>query len=591
MAFEINTEKIRSPQWIFIFYMIPASLVVYFFRFILPNVDIPLVIFSHEWRQIQGALALCNMFPALVFSALVVPFGLVSFEEHYSSFSHILFKRLIISIVIAICAAVVYGAIFFLAIPLLKNNEENIRFKAELYHLAKEHAYERSSSGEWHEASQFIGICDQVWPNSPELADLRIRVDMSLDEMLAAESDERAHARAVLAREYRSAELSALSGGQQPLDAAQAIAMSEAAFRERRFFDAHWLASVGWRLAVSGGPEAANASRLASSAWNQISSQAPSRREERLFSLYEMKLSGYQAMNSGDWIQAFYIFQELLTLTPDDPDVANFLTVSEKGTREYAFFIDEMELSLGEILTGAVFSLPGQRGGRSALRFSNLSTSSDFAFGMGFEYMEFDALSRPLISLRAPYSKLLPVTVNNKPQVMVITHALSRHDKNTSWECEWLLGNKTMAGVILDVSFENFLLLAQVRQGLPNLQIDELFLASKELGSSGYISQIFEAEIINRIGSAVFFLPMAIIVIVIGWRYRARTKPRYLFVLLLPVLPVVFHGFVFMYRAILNVIGIWLVLSLGFSTALTIFIVTLSLSLLISMIVLAAQHG
>ena len=583
-----NFEKLRAPQWIFLIYMTVSCLLIMLFRFIFPGSEAPLLIYSRDWRLICGVLELFNLFPALALSALVVPFGLVSIEDNFTSFSQVFFKRLAASIIIAICCAVVYSVIFFLALPMVKNYEENLRFKGELYSLAKTQVQERSRAGEWQEASQFLDICYQVWPESPELTNLKIGIDVNLDEKRSEENAERSSARAALARDWRGADITSLSG-EQPLDATQAIAMSEEAFSEKRYFDAHWLAILGGRLAIGGSPEAANAARLASEAWNMIDSQAPSRREENRYSLYELKLSGYEAMNSSDWIQAYFIFLELIALTPDDPDAKNFLAASERGARENAFFIDEMELSLGEILTGAVFSLP-HNNGRSVLRFTNLSTSRDFAFGMNFEYMEFDAYSRPLASVRSEYAKLLPVLINENRRIKVLTHAISRYDKDRSWEDEWLLGERPPAGVILDISFEDFLLLSNVRRGLPNLQIDELFTASRRLGSAGYVSQIFEAEVLNRIGSVAFFLPMAILVLTIGWRYRAKTKPRYFFILLLPVLPVVFNGFVFIYRTILNNLSIWLVISLGFSTALTIFIVALAFFLFISMIILAAQH-
>ncbi len=314
--------------------------------------------------------------------------------------------------------------------------------------------------------------------------------------------------------------------------------------------------------------------------------------EVKQFSIFELKLSGYRALNAGDWISAYYIFLELLRLTPDDPDAADFLAKSEQGVLEYAFFIDEMELTLGRNLTGALFSLPTEKG-RAVMRFSNLSTSPDVSYGMGFELMEFDSLSRPLTGMRSAYAKILPVTLNEKQQIMIITHAISRHDKNLSWECEWLLGERESAlrtSVVVDVSYDDFLLISRVRNGLANLQIDELYLASKRLKDAGFINQIFEAEILNRFGSVGFFLPLAIFVIVLGWRYRARTKPRYLFFVMLPVLPVVFNALVFLYRAMLNTLGVWLVLNLGFSTALIVYIAALVICLFVSMIVLAAQH-
>jgi hypothetical protein len=540
------------------------------------------------------------MFPALALSALVIPFGLAAFEENYQSFSEMFFKRLLVSVITAIGAAVVYAVIFFLAMPILKHYEENLRFSGDLYQLAKNNAQESRDEGRWFEASQFIGICDRIWLNSPELAALRDEVAINLQGLITAESDERYLARSALSRDWRTLEISPLSGDQQPVDATQAIELSRIAFNEERFFDAHWLANLGERLSVRGSVQAASAVQLSSEAWNMIASLAPNRRETRLFELFNLKLSGYQAMGTGDWIRAYYIFQELMSLTPDDPDVANFYAASERGAIETAFFIDEMELSVGDILNGAVFSLPNRsRGavrsaassadGRAVLRFSSLTISADVAYGFGFDYMDFDSDMNLKSSGTARYVKLLPITLDS-PGIIVLTHALDRYNENNFFQSEWSIGSEPPGGIILDVSFEEFVLLSRVRRGLGNLQIDELFTAANSLEKAGYVNQIFQAEILNRLGSALFFLPIAIFVIVTAWRYRAKQKPRYFFVLLLPVLPIVFHGFVFLYRAVINTLGIWLVLSIGFAPAIVVFIVILAATLFISLIVLSAQH-
>lgn len=586
----INKDTIRTPQMIFILYMIASSLIIICFRFIFPGLPAPLQIYSHNWRLARGVLEFFELFPALALSALVIPFGIVSIEEFEPSFSTTFFKHLLAPVVTAICAAVIYGAILFLVLPLVKNYKDNLLFKGELYELAKERAQIHVRAGEWQETSQFLDICERIWPESPELAALRTEAALNLDEMHFRENEEVSRARSALQDDHRIAEYFSLPGQPQPLDAAQAITMSETAYDERRYYDSHWLATLGERIAIQGSPEAAAASQLASRAWNQIESQAPSQREELLFSLYNLKRLGYQAMNSGDWIRGYYIFLELISKTPDDPDAAHFLAACEMKAKETAFFIDEMELSLGDILTGTVFSLPAKNG-RAVLRFSSLSTSKDNAYGMGLEYMLFDSSSRLVVSLNAPYAKLLPFIYGGDHKVLILTHALDRHNEAVKWEGETLFGKRTEAGIILDISFEDFLLLSRVRNGLTNLKIDDLFEASRTLGSAGYVAQIFQAEMLNRLGDVIFFLPMAIIVIVIGWRYRAKTRPRYLFFPFFAILPVVFNGFVFLYRAVLNIAGIWLILSMSFSTAIIVYAVCMAVSLFLSLILLAAQHS
>lgn len=584
----INTERFKSPQWIFIFYIIPTCLLVMIFRFILPGSEAPLMLFSREWRFLQGALEMFNLFPALAFSALVIPFGMVTHEENFQSFSEMFFKRLAVSVITAVAAAVILGLISFLALPMLKNHEENLRFKGRVYNDAKMHARERRDSGEWNEASQFIAICDNIWPENPDLDSLRVEIEINLSALRLRESSQRSSARSSLTREWRVEDASL--SGDVPHNAVHALSMAEKALSERRYFDAHWLAGLAGRLAAERSPEVSRAAQLASEAWNMIASLAPNSLEERLYQIYNLKVSGYQAMDSKDFIRAYYIFQELLTLTPDDPDAKNFLAVSEQGAKETAFFIDEMQLSLGEVLTGALFSLPGSSG-RAALRLDSLTTSADVSYGTGLNYMAFDLNSRPIAVVKSRFVKILPFTVNNNHYVMLLTHALDRDNEKGSYDSEWLIGTKVPGGILLNVNYEDFLLLSEVRRGIPNMQIDELYNAANKFENAGYVYQVFQAEILNRIGGVIFFLPMAILIIVLGWRYRVKKRPRYLFVIMLPILPVVFHGFVYLYRSVFNTLGIWLVLSMGFGAALTVYIFVLAAALFGSLIALAAQHA
>jgi hypothetical protein len=409
------------------------------------------------------------------------------------------------------------------------------------------------------------------------------------------------HATEVKGKQPLAADVSALPGQGDPVNAGEAVTMGEIAFRERRFLDAHWFATLGGRIAREGSPEQAAAARLASRAWNEIENLMPDEREISGYRLYQLKRSGYEAMVSGDWIRAYYIFKEYAALSPNDPDAEHFLAACERGTAEIAFFIDEMDVSPGETLTGVIFSLPEtvnsvfRPSGRSVLRIASLTFSPDFAYGTGLEYMVFDSNSRPLLSLQAPYAKILPVTYNDDRQVLIQMRTLDRHDSGRRWEPEFstsdTLSNYDMAQITLDVDYELFLMLAQMRQGLPAMQIGELFAASKVSGETGYIPQVFEAEILNRIGSCLFFLPMTIIAIIIGWIFRARQRSRYIFIPMLPVLPLVFNCLVYLYRAGINLIGISLVMAVGFSAALTIFIIFLALSFFLSLILLAAQRG
>ena len=598
---KIDTEKFRSPPVVFIFYLLASCLLIMGFRFIFPGEASPLPYFSRNWRLLRGLIDVLSLFPALALSALVVPFGMIhESPEIYGSFSPKFFDRLNGPVTVAICSAILYSLVCFLAMPLARDYEENLYYKAELYRLAKERAETHRKTGEWLEVMQFIGIAESVWDNSPELTAIKTEASIYFEENRYREAAEHEAARTALTADLRDAALSGLPDQRQPVDAADAIALGEEAFAAERYYDAHWFATLGTRLARQGSIEEANAIRLSGRVWNRIESLQPNRLEREIHSLYQLKVSGYEAMISGDWIRAYYIFQELVERSPDDPDAMNYFIASERGTKETSFFIDEMELSLGHNLTGALFSLPTRNrngtAGRAVLRFSSLSTAGDYAYGTGFEYMGFSGDARQLVRVRAPYVKLLPVTLDGQRKVLVLMRALDRRDEKQRWEAEWNYDGEAAyrtgdAQIVLETSFEDFLVLFRIQRGLPNLSMAELFSTSKTLGDMGYVPQAFDSEILNRLGTVLFFLPMTIFALVIGWRYRAKNRPRYLFIPMLPVLPLVFNGITHLFQIIFGNLGIWLTLSLGFVWALVIFIAAMVLFFVLSLIILAAQKG
>jgi len=588
---KFNSLSRHSPPFTFFVYMIITCALIMVFRYFFPGENSPLPMFTTSWKLVRALIAVITLFPALVFSALVIPFGMPSeddsFQEGGSPYQ--LFNRFKSQIVIVICTAGFYALLSFLILPLAQNSENNMRFRGELYKLAKYRAETHSKEKEWVQASQFIGICDSVWRNSQELDALRVEVKINLDETLAKRRQKAAQ---------NSASVSALPGQGEPKNAGEAIELGEAAFKEKRFMDAHWLATLAERIAIPRSPEAANAAMLAAKAWNEIEAFQISDSEDAAHKLYLLKKSGYEAMLSGDFIRAYYIFKEHAEKAPNDPDTKRLLEQCEKGTKEIAFFIDEMEVNTGSTQTNTILSLPAVENnlpGRSVIRIASLASTPDVAYGIKLEYMAFDSQSRILFSLSAPNVKILPITIEGRKQVHIIMRALDRND-DKRWEPEWNLRNDSLrhpddAQIILDMSYETFLEIVKLRQRLQSLHMDELFKAAEIADTAGYIPQIYDAEIFFRFGSCLFFLPMSIVAIIMGWHFRARRPPRYLFVPMLPVFPIVFSGIVFLYRKAISVIGTSLILSIGFSHALAILIIFLALSFFISLIVLVKQKG
>jgi len=594
-----SKKTLHSTVFVFVAYVLLGCLAILVFRQIFPGEAPPLPILERSWRMTRVLLDIVALFPALALSALVLPFGMNRFQEEgqYPRFSADLLKRrFLVPIITAISAAAFYALLFLMILPLAQGHERNMRFDGEIYRMARDRALAHGEAGEWAMASQFIGIAESVWRDSPELYDFRVEVRIELDRLRFARRDE-----APAAIRPPSA-VSHLPGHWDPMDTVEAMALSRAAYDEGRMFDAHWLATLGSRLAPVNSPDAIAAAQFAARAWNQIETQRPTAAELRRHRLFQLKLSGYQAMLSGDWIQAFYIFSELSELDPGDPDARNFLALSERETGGLAFFVDEMNLTVGDTITGVIFSLPVELGawrGRAVLRLASLSATTDVAFGVGLEYMLFDQQSRLMLHLHAPYARFVPFVVDGyetRHQVLVMMRALDRNDPHGRWEpvVAYMadgVASPPSAQFLLNVSYEAFLMLSHMRQDVSGMHIAELFNASGVSAETGHIPQVFEAEILNRLGSALFFLPMSIIAIAVGWYFRARRFPRLLFVPMVFVLPLVFNAIVYIIRAGLNVIGISLTLAVGFPAALLLFSVILAFAFVCSLFLLAAQKS
>jgi lipopolysaccharide export LptBFGC system permease protein LptF len=191
----------------------------------------------------------------------------------------------------------------------------------------------------------------------------------------------------------------------------------------------------------------------------------------------------------------------------------------------------------------------------------------------------------------------MDINGNAEESTILLLHALDRADKTRSSVPVWTGEADTPAAafganqILLPISYDDFLLLSKIGQDAQILNLRELFTAEKSFDKYGYVRESFRAEIFNRLGSALFFLPMAMLALILGWRYRARKKPRSVYVPMLFLLAVIFYAAVLFYRNIIANLSIWLSLSMGLTTALVCLCAGAAVFFIISLVLLAAQHG
>ncbi|MDR0403559.1 MAG: hypothetical protein LBH35_08245 [Treponema sp.] len=587
-------ERFSSPLSVYAAYMVFSLLVIAAYRWFVPGAVEPLKPFFLKWRIAAALIDFAALYPALAFSALVIPFGL---KEHSGSgyadgafvgdksFSPRFLQYLTWPVITACAAAAVYALVFFLVLPAAGSMKQSMIARAGLFGAALEKAGVCAAAGEWAEASRFIAIGEGIWPDNERVHRLKTDYNTGISSYL---------------RHIRE-EAETAPEKENPLSSADAMREAETAFAEERWYDAHWLATLAERLAPPGSAGIPSARSLAAGAWDKIAGLAPNAREQERYSLYRLKLDGYTAMLEQDWIGAYYTFRELSVLTPQDPDVERYFEDSARGLAETAFFIDELDLALGTVFRNPFFSLPLEDGGRIALRFASMALLPDYAYVWEIELVAVDKNGAFLYRVRSPYGKIVPVSVSvpgggHREQTVLLLRALDRTDRDERREPVWTdeAGESLDSGaaqVLLDPDFDGFVLLSRAGGGLEGLTLRELFDAEKKLSGYGFVPEVFRAEIIRRLSAPVFFLPLSVLALFFGWRFRARKKPRYVYLPMLGVLPLVFFHVSLFLRNVFESLAIWLSLSAGFPAALVCFVAASALCFIAALVVLAAQHG
>jgi hypothetical protein len=227
---------------------------------------------------------------------------------------------------------------------------------------------------------------------------------------------------------------------------------------------------------------------------------------------------------------------------------------------------------------------------------AQISLFKDMAYGKNAELALFDQENHLIATIKSKFCRLSPQKTDTGEQVLVMTRSIDEEtneqfDPVITWygsnEKERELFNNMQ--FLLDINYRDFILLANLRHGIDSILLDDLFIAGKKFGAYGYITQVFQAEIIYRLFSLIVFLPAAVIIIVLGWRFRAKNKPLFMGIPMLFILPLVFQGIIRLYQSLLNTLSIWSVTSFGFTISMTLFSIGTVFLFFLSLLIAAFQ--
>ncbi|MDR1147877.1 MAG: hypothetical protein LBK66_04535 [Spirochaetaceae bacterium] len=602
---------LSSPVFTGIAYTLAALIVILIFKLFFPDLSLygyesstdvslsskPLVlnIFRAGDSLTRALLAFISVFPAVFMSAQVIPFcHTLPQSPHYRRFSLDFFKLMRPQLIMTVTAVIVYSLLSFIVRPIAADYQADIQTESILFAEAEKKAIVYANKEEWTEAYHFLSICDRIWPNNPALNNLRELIGLALSRVMYRR----------LPAPEKTLNNTIADMQRETIDLQNALRLADTALREGRFYDAHRLAVIAGQLSEEGSNEAVLASRLAGTAWNAIENLEPDAVERGQRAIYQRKKNGYEEMINGNWVNAYYIFRALAADVPDDPDVKKFFALSAEGLSGAAFFIDEMDRRLGAEISNPFFSLPlFETDGRLVMRLASLSSTADYSYGKGLEIAAFDSNQNPLFQVSAPYVKFLPFYIDGKPFTIIYLQAFGRDYEQMRWGPSWegapptdlltadlLTADTPKTQLALSISYEDFLLSSTANRKLDGFFIRDIWLLAGRLALYGYIPEVYQAEIIYIISEPLFFLPLTIFSLIMGWNLRCKKRSTFMLLPMLIALPFMFNGFMHIFRSVLNMFCVFTLISFGFTPALLINFAAAFLLFALAIVLLTAQH-
>lgn len=469
-------------------------------------------------------------------------------------------------------------------------------------------------------AIQYIKKALAVDPNNKELKERERQVEAELKEQEGKRREERNKS---FAETNLNDNQKTFQGfDEKEMTVLQMIEKARELFASKDFFGAHYLSVEAERLCGPNDPNIFEAKDMANQAWNRLqSAQKEELTAGNLF--FRKKWEGYKALNSGNFEEAYYIFNDLAMedeRKARDPDVARYLKISRDRLLEQFFFIDETyDASRFESSKNVYFSIRHPNGGYDIILIRGV-TEVGGSGGMvrylrGLELFSFDEYGQFKYSVSTPYAKMKALDVKTlglyESQRLGLTSAIksipyimmrsvsrnSREQKNEPvYEYN---GTQEYASILsknqlyLPIPYEDISLILLSAAGKGNLNPFSLNRLARKAPNYGYSSEVFSVESLNRIFYPFMLLIIFIFAASVAWNYRLSAGAIFKFkwIFILPVLNLVFYFLERLIEYLIKVLNLVFIAMAGTELALLAGIcVYVALLIAVSVIFLARKN-
>ncbi len=367
------------------------------------------------------------------------------------------------------------------------------------------------------------------------------------------------------------------------------ISRAREAYEKQDWFNAHYWACLAVEACKGVDTNLDVAHDIADKAWNilRVPERYESSEENRI---YQKKQKGYIALNSGDCLQAYYVFLELKkSIGRSDPDVERFFALAKEGMENQYFFIDETQnidlLSNGH---NVYFSLKNPDGSKNIYFIKSLMDSKESGKSVrylkGLSIVKYDHNGNFIHSAEIPIAKVVAQTTSvfdedskkilgiNKSWKSVPYLMMLAVDRNTQGLVSRpsyrysetglpveILKEEELTGLAVELSaippaeevsryvantailpmpYSDFASINTASEAASSMTIFSLMHFIPNAVEYGFSAEVFRESLVSRLMYPLFILILFIFAASAGWNYRIESnsphfKTSWLFIILL----------------------------------------------------------
>ncbi len=401
-------------------------------------------------------------------------------------------------------------------------------------------------NGYYERAMNYADAALKLSPNNKKAVDLKDRSDVEIN---------RARTSNLRFKLYESVEEAekvdhVVIDAQQINEVYQLYLQADEAFEKQEWFNAHYYAELGIKLATPKDPNLEALKKISTAAWNNLTEYHNLAKTENQL-LFDKKYEGYLALVEKNDLKAYYIFRELYQTSREfqsDPDVVFYLQIAENRINERYFFMDEtFELKSFESANNVYFAYTYEDGSRDIVYFKGLTLVS--GTGNSIQYLRdlsIISISRQgeiFRTMKVPYAKVLPVSVDTLtpttkslmgigegidrvPYVMLKSVARDAPGVESVPEYKYQNGEtaSTPEYMLLSIPYDEFLILENSTLSPESIPLPTLFKLVYMASKYGFSPEVYGQVLMNRLFYPLWMFIIFILLASFAWNSRIGTN-------------------------------------------------------------------